>query len=195
MSMDDYDRQLIELNALLTAARSHGTQEQVDFALQNIQKALGNETPKSGTNISNITVNVEDDDCDDVCPPGPPGPPGESGPPGPPGEQGPPGPPGPIGICSCKCSTKLVTENYTATCNDYYIGVKSDVPVTISLPEECTDCCELIIKAEMGPPLGNRKVTVQATGASYIDGTDKYVIEVPYQSVNIICRDGDWHII
>jgi hypothetical protein len=67
--------------------------------------------------------------------------------------------------------------------------------VTISLPEECTDCCELIVKAEMGPPLGNRKVTIQTTGASYIDGTDKYVMEVPYQSVNIICRDGDWHII
>jgi len=186
--MDDYERKLIELNTILTASRNHVNQEQIDFALQNIQKALGVDKPKSGTNISNITVNVEDD-CDDVCPPGPPGPPGEPGPPGP------PGPPGEPGICTCKCSTRLVTENYTATCEDYYIGVKSDGPVTISLPEECTDCCELIIKAEMGPPLGNRKVTVQATGASYIDGTDKYVMEVPYQSVNIICRDGDWHII
>ena len=186
--MDEYERKLIELNSILTAARNHGTQDQIDFALQNIQKALGTE-PKPGTNISNVNITVEDDDCDDECPPGPPGPPGEQGPPGPPGEQGPPG------ICTCKCSTRLVTENYTATCDDYYIGVKSEGPVTINLPEECTDCCELIIKAEMGPPLGNRKVTVQATGASYIDGTDKYVMEVPYQSVNIICRDGDWHII
>jgi hypothetical protein len=88
-----------------------------------------------------------------------------------------------------------VTEDYSATCDDYYIGVKSEGPITITLPEECSDCCELIIKAEMGPPLGNRKITVQATGASYIDGTDKYVMEVPYQSVNIICRDGDWNII
>jgi ElaB/YqjD/DUF883 family membrane-anchored ribosome-binding protein len=47
----------------------------------------------------------------------------------------------------------------------------------------------------MGPPVGNRKVTVTTTDGSYIDGADKYVIEVPYQSVNLFCRGGDWHII
>ena len=187
--MDDYERKLIELNALLTAVRNNANPEQINFALENIQQAFGNNAPKAGTNISNTNIHIEDDDCPDECPPGPPGPPG------PQGEQGPPGPQGPPGICTCRCSTRLVTENYTATCDDYYIGVKSDGPVTITLPEECTDCCELIVKAEMGPPLGNRKVTIQTSGASYIDGTDKYVMEVPYQSVNIICRDGDWHII
>jgi hypothetical protein len=47
----------------------------------------------------------------------------------------------------------------------------------------------------MGPPLGNRKVTVTTSDGSYIDGIDKYVMEVPYQSVNLFCRGGDWHII
>lgn len=191
--MDDQERQLIELNAVLTSVRNNGTPEQIQFVTESIQNALG---PRA--NISNVNITIEDDDCNDTCPPGPvgpSGPPGNDGPPGPPGLDGPIGPQGPPGICTCKCSTRLVTENYSATCNDYYIGVNSEGPITVSLPEECSDCCELIIKAEMGPPLGNRKVTIQATGASYIDGTDKYVIEVPYQSVNIICRDGDWHII
>jgi hypothetical protein len=111
------------------------------------------------------------------------------------GPQGPPGPSGPAGICSCKCSSVLVSAAYTATCDDYYIGVNSENPVTISLPANCIDCCEIIVKAEMGPPLGNRKVTVTTTDGSYIDGADKYVIEVPYQSVNVFCRGGDWHII
>lgn len=194
--MDDQERQLIELNAVLTSVRNNGTPEQIQFVTESIQNALG---PRA--NISNVNITIEDDDCNDTCPPGPvgpSGPPGNDGPPGPPGLDGPigpQGPPGPPGICTCRCSTRLVTENYSATCDDYYIGVNSEDPITISLPEECSDCCELIIKAEMGPPLGNRKVTIQATGASYIDGTDKYVIEVPYQSLNIICRDGDWHII
>ena len=113
------------------------------------------------------------------------------------GIQGPPGPPGlvPLVPCTCKCKSVLVSSDYTATCDDYYIGVNSNEPVTISLPANCTDCCEIIVKAEMGPPLGNRKVTVTTTDGSYIDGTDKYVMEVPYQSVNLFCRGGDWNII
>lgn len=189
--MDDQERQLIELNAILTSARNNGTPEQIQFAQENIQNALG-ALPKA--NISNVNITIDNDDCNDTSP-GPTGPPGPPGPAGNDGPQGPIGPQGPPGICSCKCSTCLVTEDYSATCDDYYIGVKSEGPITITLPEECSDCCEIIIKAEMGPPLGNRKITVQATGASYIDGTDKYVMEVPYQSVNIICRDGDWNII
>jgi hypothetical protein len=47
----------------------------------------------------------------------------------------------------------------------------------------------------MGPPLGNRKITVTTTDGGLIDGQAEYVIEVPYQSINIICRGGDWHII
>jgi hypothetical protein len=89
----------------------------------------------------------------------------------------------------------LVSSDYTATCDDYYIGVNSDKPVTITLPENCTDCCEIIVKAEMGPPLGNRKVTVTTSDASLIDGEGDYIITVPYGRINVLCRGGDWHII
>jgi hypothetical protein len=88
-----------------------------------------------------------------------------------------------------------VSEDYQATCNNYYIGVSSDDPVTITLPPDCETCCELIIKAEMGPPLGNRKVTIVTSDESKIDGQDDYVIVVPYQSVNLIYNNGKWYVI
>lgn len=142
---------------------------------------------------------------------------GEQGPPGPQGEQGLPGstgtdgksgepgasgpigatgPTGPTGECSCNRSATLVSQDYSAKMDDYYIGVNSSGPVTIILPSDCTDGHEIIIKAEMGPPLGNRKVSVATTGTSYIDGvSQKYVIEVPFQSVQFICRGENWYVI
>jgi hypothetical protein len=47
----------------------------------------------------------------------------------------------------------------------------------------------------MGPPLGNRKITIVTDNGSLIDGGNNYIIEVPYQSVNLICRGGNWWII
>lgn len=143
-------------------------------------------------------------------PQGPPGPQGEAGPPGPPGPSGPPGeqgpqgepgpigPPGPPGECTCECTAILVSENYTVEDNIYYVGVNSSGPTTITLPV-CdladNECRELIIKAEMGPPLGNRKVTIVPQGTSTIDGAISYVMEVPWQSVNLLCRGGNWFIV
>ena len=180
--MDSAERKLIDLYSLLNDYHRNNDPKLAEN-IQSIRTEISEIINARRGGNTNINVVVDGDDCNDECPPGPPGPPGEPGPPGPPGK------------CTCKCKSILVSEDYTATCDDYYIGVNSDVPVTIILPENCTDCCEIIVKAEMGPPLGNRKVTVTTTDGSYIDGTDKYVMEVPYQSVNIICRGGDWHII
>lgn len=129
---------------------------------------------------------------------GPPGPPGETGPigePGPQGEPGPTGPPGPPGECTCKCKAILVSQDYIVTMDDRYVGVNSDGPVYITLPGDCKDCDQLIIKAEMGPPLGNRKIIILAAPGQTIDDEEEYVMEVPYQSVHLICRGGNWHII
>ncbi len=189
--MDSAERKLIDLYNLLAQYQRNGDTNLAG----NIQAVRAEITELLNARVGgndNINIVIDGDDCPDECPPGPPGPPGEQGPPGPPGPKGDKGDPG---ECSCKCKSILVSDNYTATCDDYYIGVNSEQPVTITLPENCTDCCEIIVKAEMGPPLGNRKVTVTTVDGSYIDGADKYVMEVPYQSVNIICRGGDWHII
>lgn len=198
--MDSAERKLIDLYNMLSEYE-RGGDKNLYSNIQTIRAEITRLLNNGGND--NININIDGDNCPDECPPGPqgpPGPPGEQGPPGPPGEglpgpEGPPGPKGDPGECSCKCKSILVSDDYTATCDDYYIGVNSDKPVTISLPESCTDCCEIIVKAEMGPPLGNRKVTVTTTDGSYIDGKDKYVMEVPYQSVNIFCRGGDWYII
>jgi hypothetical protein len=187
--MDSAERKLIDLYNLL-AQYQRNEDPNVLGNIQSIRAEITQMLNATGGNGNdNINIVIDGDDCPDECPPGPPGPPGEQGPPGPQGPQGEPG------VCTCKCKSILVSENYTATCDDYYVGVNSNEPVTITLPENCTDCCEIIVKAEMGPPLGNRKVTVTTSDGSYIDGIDKYVMEVPYQSVNIICRGGDWHII
>lgn len=154
-----------------------------------------------------------------IGPPGPPGPTGESGPPGPtgdtgpegppgpagqsgetgeqgpPGEPGPPGPAGPPGECSRKCETILVSQDYTATLDDCYIGVNSSGPTVITLPTDCDDGHEVIIKAEMGPPIGNRKITIITDDDSTIDDEEDYIIEVPYQTVKLVCRGGDWWIV
>jgi hypothetical protein len=83
--------------------------------------------------------------------------------------------------------------------DDHYIGVDSTGPVTITLPADCSDSCEIIVKAEMGPPLGNRKITIvppdDGSTIILIDGKASYVIETPYESVRLICRDDNWWII
>lgn len=114
---------------------------------------------------------------------------------GPTGPTGPTGPIGPTGSCECKCQTILIAEDYNATDDDYYIGVDSTNPVTVILPPDVDDCKQIIVKAEMGPPLGNRKVTISTRDGSTIDGATEYVMSVPYESVQLLSRGGNWHII
>jgi len=203
--MDSLERRLVELNDALLRLSSGEKIDPVVFnqARQVLSGASINTGPGNDTVIINKTINQGDKNgC--ICPPGPEGPVGPPGPPGPigpigeqgpPGEQGPIGPPGPPGNCTCQCTAILVSQDYTATMDDYYIGVNSDGPTTITLPPDCDDCQQIIVKAEMGPPLGNRKITVTTSDGSMIDGASEYVIEVPYQSVKLLCRGGDWHIV
>lgn len=215
--MDGHERRLIELQqALLELTKGNPPNEQM---LKNAQLQIAGGKVPINTGAGNDTIIINEGDCNE-CPPGPPGPPGPQGEVGPPGEQGPPGdtgpqgppgppgepgidgeqgpigPPGPPGECTCKCQAVVVSQDYTATLDDYYIGVNSTGPVTITLPTDPTDCQQIIVKAEMGPPLGNRKVTIVAGNSGLIDESDKYVIEVPYQSVKLISgENNDWWII
>lgn len=186
--MDSLDRRLIELQgALLKLATGQPVSTEI---FEQAQRALSGVSAELNLGPGNDTVvinNGNNNNCE--CPTGP------TGPSGPPGDTGPTGPSGPSGSCACPSSCILVSEDYQATNSDYYIGVNSEDPVTITLPEDCTDCQQLVIKAEMGPPLGNRKVTITTSDGSLIDGESSYVIEVPYQTVHILCRGGEWHII
>lgn len=156
-----------------------------------------------------------------VGPPGPPGPPGEQGIPGPqgepgipgpqgeqgisgsvgpqgePGTQGPVGPPGPPGSSSecINCSDYILAEkDYSVKSTDYYIGVKVTKPTSIILPSVPIEGKIYIIKLEMPPPVGNKKVTVKGNG-KLVDGQTSVVLENAYESITIIFRGDGWHII
>lgn len=209
--MKDQDRRLVELNQALINLQL-GKPVREDLIAQ-AQYLLAGGQINTGTGDDTVIINQKGDHNGCECPPGPPGPPGPQGEPGPPGDTGPEGPPGPPGEpgpqgepgtvgppgppgqCTCNCQAILVSQDYTATMDDYYIGVASDGPTTITLPGDCQDCHEIIVKAEMGPPLGNRKITIVTADNALIDGANNYIIEVPYQSVNVLCRGGNWHII
>jgi hypothetical protein len=188
--MDSAERKLIDLYNLLAQYQRNEDPNvlgNIQSVRAEISTMLNNNGERGG---GNTHINIVDDR--DTIKHFNEGPPGEPGPPGP---EGPPGPPGEPGVCTCKCKSILVSEDYNATCDDYYIGVNSDEPVTITLPENCTDCCEIIVKAEMGPPLGNRKITITTSDGALIDGADDYIITVPYGKINVFCRGGDWYII
>jgi hypothetical protein len=92
------------------------------------------------------------------------------------------------------CNAIVVSQDYTATPDDYYIGVDSQRPVTITLPMSVINCKQYVIKVEMGPPLGNRKVKIASPGTT-IDGATSIVLTNPYESVSVLYRGGKWHII
>ena len=214
--MDNLERRLVELNeALLNISQGKPVSNDI---LKQAQYIVSGGSIDTGP--GNDTIIINESDC--KCPPGPPGPKGDTGPPGPKGDTGDTGPKGdtgeqgpkgdtgeqgpkgdtgeqgPPGECTCRCQKIVVSEDYYATANDYYIGVNSQKPVTIMLPAESSDCQEIIVKAEMGPPLGNRKITILAGDDStftLIDGELDYIISVPFESVHLIFRGGNWWII
>jgi hypothetical protein len=105
------------------------------------------------------------------------------------GPQGPPGR-GPESNC-CELEYVVISKDYTASSKDCYIGVDSDEPVTVILPTNCESGKQLVIKAQMGPPLGNRKVTVEGN----IENSSSYIITVPYGFVRLIYIDEVWYIV
>lgn len=132
-----------------------------------------------------------------IGPPGPEGPigaTGSEGPMGPPGPEGPMGPPGAPSRGDLALDTILTSDSYVCTPDDCYVGVQSKGPTNITLPHQPNDGVVVIIKAEMGPPLGNRKVTVNTGDGSLIDDNNKHVITTPYGAVRLIYRGGNWHV-
>lgn len=143
--------------------------------------------------VSNLPIIIDDNDVSInsliTTPPGPPGPAGPQGDVGPQGAVGDIGPPGPAG--SINRNTVIVSEDYTATDTDYYIGINSDGPVTITLPDEAPNGTEYIIKLQMGAPIGTRKVTVKS--GSSIDSLNNIILTNPYEALQVLFQ-GAWHI-
>ena len=98
-------------------------------------------------------------------------------------------------VYTYKRKTILISEDYVATMDDYYIGVNSEDSIIITIPCYCDDGHEIVIKSEMNQTLNNVKVTIMSMddeNLRSIDGELEYVIELPYQSVRFLCRDSNW---
>ena len=93
------------------------------------------------------------------------------------------------------CNAILIGEDYECESDDCYIGVNSVGPISVSLPVDIPNGHQIVVKAEMGPPMGNRKVTIVTVDGSLIDDSPSFVLSVPYESVHLIFRGLGWHII
>lgn len=92
-------------------------------------------------------------------------------------------------------STRTVDANCYSTNDDFYIGVVSDKQVTVYLPENPTDGQMIIVKAEMAPPLSNRKITISTTDGKKIDGYGESLITVSHGCKCFMFNNNGWHII
>jgi len=119
---------------------------------------------------------------------------GPAGPPGPIGPPGPPGPPGPGTEC-INCSNYILTDkDYSIKPDDYYIGASTQKPINVILPTSPPEGKIYIVKLEMTPPVGNRKVTLKGNG-NLIDGQNSIVLENSYECITVLFRDNNWNII
>jgi hypothetical protein len=88
-----------------------------------------------------------------------------------------------------------INKNYTTTCDDYYIGVNTEKPITITLLPYAKDGQEYVIKAQMKPPIGKRLITIATIDESTIDGYSLYIMQVSHDHVRLFRNDGNWHVI
>lgn len=189
--MNALERRLIELNTALVNLRA-GSEALYQITQQSLQSQVA---MTAGSEEADISIqNTQITDCDSECTAeqGPPGPQGEQGPPGPPGPQGEQGEQGPQGESSQNAVT-LISNDYVVRPEDFYIGVDSTGPITITLPEP-VDGRELIVKLEMAPPIGTRKVTVDGDGF-LIDGEAEVVLKTAYALIWIKARDNHWNVL
>lgn len=89
---------------------------------------------------------------------------------------------------------RLITEDYTAVLEDYYIGVNSENSVTITLPASL-DGKHYIIKAEMKPPMAKRKIRIISEDGAKFDGYSDHVLHISHESAWLVKRGDEWHII
>lgn len=186
--MNTIDRRLVELNeAILGLHKSRNVPENIIKQAQSIL-AGAEYTFNGGAGDDTIILNTQSPKpCE--CPPGPPGPPGERGETGPKGDKGDKGDSG-----ECECSSITVSSNYAVSTTDYYVGVDSTEPVTITLPVNLVNCKQIVIKAQMAPPVGNRKITIVTSDESLIEGNDSIILEKPYDTITLFYNDGWWII-
>jgi hypothetical protein len=89
--------------------------------------------------------------------------------------------------------TIVVTGDYTGTNKDYYIGVNSSAPCTITLPKGNKPGRQVVVKDESGACATNN-ITVITQGTDTIDNDTSAVMAINNMSLTFIYRNG-WRII
>lgn len=87
-----------------------------------------------------------------------------------------------------------VAADYTATKQDYYIGVTSTAaPRTITLPALAAvpEWIEYVIKDESGGA-GANNITIDGDGAETIDGATTKIINSNYGAVRLLRGESAW---
>ena len=119
---------------------------------------------------------------------------GLQGPKGDTGEQGPVGPRGPAGNAGSG-NTVGASTTYYASASDFYIGVDAEEASTVYLPTAVGDGKIIVVKSEMRPPMGNRKITIKTRDGLLIDGYSELVLTVSHDYRQMIFRNNAWHVI
>jgi len=102
-------------------------------------------------------------------------------------------------IVSYRPTEELQEYVYNLENDTLYIGVNNPFDETkIVLPQDGSIGCQIkIIKLEMGPPIGNKKVIVVPfdTDTQQIDGKGSYTLKTPYGVVSLVYNQGNWFIV
>jgi len=186
--MDSVERRLIELNDALIQICLKG-KEAIPFA----QQAMNNVRTSLSNSRDNYIVTSDDDininfNCNNNTT-------------NPDDPQQPP-------ECNCCIQNTIIYEpeenpneiyNYSLSASTYYLGIRNAYgPTNVILPEasnELNKCPVKIIKLEMGPPIGTRRVTISSSDGALIDGQSDYILQTPYECVTLIHSGDDWFVI
>lgn len=98
-----------------------------------------------------------------------------------------------VGITSIVSITG-VTTFYQATDTDDYIGVNSNVPVTIVLPEFPSIGKKLIIKDE-GNKINTYNITVQSGIGKSVENDSSVIMDINHQSLTYFYNGNNWFIV
>lgn len=98
------------------------------------------------------------------------------------------------GRSSGRAKTRTIDSTYYCTADEFYIGVVSEKPVTVYLPADPKNGEIIIVKAEMIPPIGTRKITITTVDGTKIDGYSDVNITVSHGSKSFLYNNG-WHVI
>lgn len=117
---------------------------------------------------------------------GPPGPPGPIGPVGPPGPEGPPGTPGLVPV------TIVTTTPFTATLDDYFIGVNVAAAASIVLP--ISPAGTVFIVKDIDGDAATNPITINAVDGALIDGAATAGIDAPYGALQLVFNGTEWNL-